>query len=56
MAAYFKIQADDRNDVYLQTGDPALRSQVHKYDTISALSLTAAQIGMGLFAYFLLSE
>ncbi len=56
VAAYFKIQADDRNDVYMQTGDPAIRSQVHKYDTISALSLTVAQIGMGLFAYFLLSE
>ena len=55
-AAYFKIQADNQNDLYLLTGDPAAWSKVRKYDTISALSLTAAQIGIGLLAFFLLSE
>jgi hypothetical protein len=55
-AAYFKIQADNKNSEYLRNLDPSLRSETRRLDTASALCLTASQVGFGLLAYFLLAE
>jgi hypothetical protein len=55
-AAYFKIKADDRYQSYRDTGDPALLSQTHRLDTGAGIALLAAQISLGLFTYFVLSN
>lgn len=55
-AAYFKIQADNKNNEYLQNPTSSLRSETRRLDTASALCLTASQVGFGLLAYFLLAE
>lgn len=55
-AAYFKIQADDKNDQYLLDGNASVRSQIHQYDTASAICLSLAEIGFGFLTYFLLTE
>jgi hypothetical protein len=55
-AAYFKIKADEDNDQFLATQDPAFRSQTQRFDTLSAVSLVITQLGFGVFSYYLLSE
>jgi hypothetical protein len=55
-AAYFKIQADDRNDQYLANQASSGRSQIRVYDTASAICLTFAEVGFGFFTYLLLAE
>jgi hypothetical protein len=55
-AAYFKVQADNRYDEFLRSGNPALRSETRRLDTTSGVALAITQIGLGLFTYFLLSE
>jgi len=55
-AAYFKIKADKRYQSYLTSRDPSVLSETHRLDRAAAVALVAAQISIGLFAYFLLSE
>jgi hypothetical protein len=55
-AAYFKVKADNRNSDYLATGDPVLASERDRFDRASGVFLAAAQVSIGLFMAFLLSE
>jgi len=55
-SAYFKVQADNRYDDYLRSGNPALRSETSRLDTASGVALAITQLGLGLFTYFLFSE
>lgn len=49
-AVYYKFKADDRYDVYQETGDPALRPEIRRYDLYSGVALGAMQVGVGVFA------
>jgi hypothetical protein len=53
-AAYFKIKADSYYNDYRESGDPALLDRVHRYDTISGVSLVVSQVSIGALAYLLL--
>jgi hypothetical protein len=55
-AAYFKIQADDRNGRYLQDFSSASRSQIQIYDTAAAICLCFAEAGFGFLSYYLLTD
>jgi hypothetical protein len=55
-AAYFKITADDRNDGYVATGNPALLDERRRLDTAAGIALVASQLGFALFSYLLLAE
>ncbi len=55
IAAFCKIHADDINNQYLATGDPALLSETRRYDLISAIALVVTEAGMALLTYVLLS-
>jgi hypothetical protein len=55
-AAYFKINADGKNALYQDTGDPAFQRETHRLDTSAALALLATQVGFAFFTYFLLSD
>jgi hypothetical protein len=55
-AAYFKIQADNKNQQYLEDFSSASRSQIHVYDTASGICLAFAEIGFGFLTYYLLAE
>ena len=55
-AAYFKIQADHKNDRYLQDLSSASHSQIQVYDTASAICLAFAEVGFGFLTYYLLSD
>ena len=50
MAVHFKFKADRRYDRYVETGDPALRPAIKRYDTYSGVALGVMQAGAGLFA------
>jgi hypothetical protein len=55
-AAYFKTKADNTNNDYLLTRDPALASKRNRFDTTSGVFLVVTQVSLGLFLAFLLSE
>ncbi len=55
-AAYFKIQADDHYQDYLQTNNAAELDQVHHLDLLAGVSLAVSQVGFLSLAYFLLSR
>ncbi len=55
-AAYFKIQADDRNAQYVTNLSSSSASQIRVYDTASAICLVFAEVGFGFLTYFLLTE
>lgn len=55
-AAYFKMKADDANNNYLATKDPAFSSDRDRFDTTSGVFLVVAQASLGLFVAFLMSE
>jgi hypothetical protein len=55
-AAYFKISADDRNDAYIKTGNPAFLDERRRLDTAAGIALAATQIGFAVFSYLLLTE
>ncbi|RPH34788.1 hypothetical protein EHM92_07415 [bacterium] len=55
-AAYFKIQADNRNEQLLANLPSSSRAQVRSYDTASAVCLVIAEAGFGFLTYFLLTE
>jgi len=51
LAVNFKFKADDEYDRYLETGDPAIKEHVDRYDTYSYVALGAMQVGIGLLAF-----
>ena len=55
-AAYFKINADDRNDAYHLTGNPSLLDERRRLDTSAGIAFAATQIGFAIFSYLLLSD
>jgi hypothetical protein len=55
-AAYFKIAADDKQEAFLVTGDPALASERKRLDTWAGVSLALAQAGIMIFSYLLITE
>lgn len=56
VAAYFKIAADDRNESYMRTGNPALLDERRRFDTIAGIAFAAMQVGFVVFSYLLLTE
>ena len=54
--AYFKLEADNKFDEYLITGDDELLAQTDRLDTISAVTFVALQINFGLIIYFFLVD
>jgi hypothetical protein len=50
VAVHYKFKADRRYDEYTETTDPALRSDIRRFDTYSAVGLGAMQTGVGVFA------
>lgn len=55
-AAYFKIAADEKQEAYLATGDPAMASERRRLDTLAGVSLALAQAGIIVLSYLLISE
>ena len=55
-AAYFKTQADERNDHYAATSDPWAMAERHRLDILAGISLAVTQINLGIFTYLLISE
>lgn len=51
LAVHFKFKADDYYDEYLETGDPALRDEVNRYDTYSYIALGGMQVGIGVLVF-----
>ena len=54
-SAYFKVRADNAYSEYLLSGDSETRSRVRRLDTAAGVLLVAAQAGLSVFTYFLLS-
>ncbi len=50
VAVNFKFKADEEYDRYLETGEPAIKEQVDRYDTYSYVALGAMQVGIGVLA------
>ncbi|WP_456428600.1 hypothetical protein [Rhodocaloribacter sp.] len=50
LAVHFKTKADHRFDRYRETGDPALRPTIERFDTYSGIALGVSQVGLGVFA------
>lgn len=50
LAVHFKQRGNALYDEYEATGDPALRSDIRRYDTYSAVALGAMQVGLGVLA------
>jgi hypothetical protein len=55
-AFYYKDQANNEYDDYLNSGDPALLDKTKKYDLISGISIVLFQVGLAGLIYFLLIE
>ncbi len=55
-AAYFKIKADDRHDLYLLNGNPALAAETHRLDNAAAACLVISEIGFAFMTWYLLSD
>jgi hypothetical protein len=55
-SAYFKVKADNSYSSYLQSGNPSQLSDTDRYDKAAIIAITATQLGLGLFTYFILSE
>ena len=55
-AAYYKIQADQQQSEFLRTGNPYYQAERARMDDLSALYFMAAQIGLGAFIAFLVSD
>lgn len=49
LAVHYKFKADRRFEQYEETTDPALRSEIRRYDTRSAIALGGMQVGLGVF-------
>jgi hypothetical protein len=48
VAIHYKFKADRLYDEYQETGDPALRPQIERYDDRSAIALGTMQVGLGV--------
>ncbi len=55
-AAYFKIAADEKQEAYLATGDPAFASGRRRLDTMAGISLALAQAGIIVLSWLLITE
>lgn len=55
-AAYFKVAADEKQEAYLATGDPALASERRRLDTLAAVSLVLSQAGIIVLSYLLIAD
>jgi hypothetical protein len=55
-SAYFKISADDRQDAYLMSGNPALLSERQRLDRWAGVTFAITQVGLAIFSYLLISE
>lgn len=55
-AAYFKVQADRKNDEYLLSGDAALAAERNRLDSWAATCTVTMQVNVGIFIYFLLAN
>lgn len=55
-AAYFKVQADRKNDEYLISRDAALAAERNRLDSWAATCTVTMQVNVGIFIYFLLSN
>jgi hypothetical protein len=55
-SAYFKVSADEKNTLYLNTGDPTLRTQRDQRDRDAAVALVAMQVSLALLVGLLLAE
>jgi hypothetical protein len=51
VAVHYKFKGDDLYDEYNETGDPALRNNIDRYDNYSAIALGTMQIGVGVLAF-----
>jgi hypothetical protein len=56
MTAYLKSRADEANQAFLRTQDPAFLARRDRLDHQAAISIIATEIALGLFIYFLLLE
>ena len=56
MTAYLKSRADNANEAFLRTGDPAFLDRRNRLDSQAAISIVATEISLGMFIYFLLLE
>jgi len=54
--AYFKLEADNKFDEYLITGDQDLLAQTERLDSISAGTFVGLQINFGLIIFFFLVD
>ena len=54
--AYYKLEADDKFEEYKITGNPELVDEIDNYDLISAATLIALEVNLGLIIYFFLAE
>ena len=55
-AAYFKIKADNAYLDFRRNGDQSSLDQVHKFDTLSGVSLVVSELNLLLLTYLLLSR
>lgn len=55
-AAYYKIQADHQQSEFFRTGNPYYQAERARMDNLSALYFLAAQVGLGAFIAFLVSD
>lgn len=55
-SAYYKLAADDQQQAFLSTGNPYNAAERTRLDNLAALYFVAAQIGLGVFVAYLLSE
>jgi hypothetical protein len=55
-AAYFKVQADRKNDEYLISGDAVLAAERNRLDSWAATCTVTMQVNVGIFIYFLLAN
>lgn len=56
MTAYLKSRADQANQDYLRTQDPAYLARRNRLDQQAAVSIVVTEISLGFFIYFLLLE
>lgn len=50
VAVHYKFRADDLYDAYQESGDPALRPAIKRYDVRSGIAFGVMQAGIGVFA------
>jgi hypothetical protein len=55
-SAYYKLEADRHQSSYLSTGNPYHLVERDRLDGLSALYFVAAQVGLGVFIWYLLSD